>query len=177
MDFHEPEALKLRERYVDDSIAMNKAMLELYKREKINPASGCLPLLLQMPVFFSLYKVLYVTIEMRHAPFFGWLKDLSAPDPSNLFTAFGLIPWDHPLWMHLGILPILYTASMVTQMKLQPAPADPVQAKMMAFMPYFFLFIFAGFPAGLVLYWVWSNILSIFQQQFITRRHNDKKKM
>lgn len=171
----QPEMVKLRERYVDDTIALNKAMLELYKREKINPASGCLPLLLQMPVFFALYKVLYVTIEMRHAPFFGWLRDLSAPDPSNVFTLLGYVPWDNPAWLHLGILPILYTASMIVQMKLQPAPADPVQAKMMAFMPYFFLFIFAGFPAGLVLYWVWSNILSILQQQVISRRHGDKR--
>jgi YidC/Oxa1 family membrane protein insertase len=127
-----------------------------------------------MPVFFALYKVLYVSIEMRHAPFFGWVKDLSATDPSNLFTAFGLIPWVPPLWLHLGILPILYCITMVIQMRLQPAPADPVQAKMMKFMPYFLLFIFAKMPAGLVLYWTWSNILSILQQQVITRRHDAK---
>jgi YidC/Oxa1 family membrane protein insertase len=171
----QPEMTKIRERHVDDQIAMNKAMLELYKKEKVNPASGCLPLLIQMPVFFALYKVLYVTIEMRHAPFFGWLKDLSAIDSSNIFTLFGLIDWNHPAWMHLGILPILYCITMVIQMRLQPKPADPVQAKMMAFMPYFFLFIFASFPAGLVLYWVWSNILSILQQQYITYRYTKNK--
>ena len=171
----QPEMTKIRERYVDDQLAMQKAMMEMYKREKVNPASGCLPLLLQMPVFFALYKVLYVTIEMRHAPFFGWLKDLSAPDPSNLFTLFGALDWNHPAWMHLGLLPILYCISMIIQMKLQPKPADPVQAKMIAFMPYFFLFIFAGFPAGLVLYWLWSNILSIFQQQLISKRYEKKK--
>jgi YidC/Oxa1 family membrane protein insertase len=167
----QPQMMKIRERYADDQIAMNKEMMALYKREKVNPASGCLPVLIQMPVFFALYKVLFVTIEMRHAPFFGWIKDLSAVDPSNIFTLFGLIDWNHPAWMHLGILPMLFTATMVIQMKQQPKPADPVQAKMIAFMPYFFLFLFASFPAGLVVYWVWSNILSILQQQLITRRH------
>ena len=168
----QPEMMKIRERYADDSIAMNKEMMALYKREKVNPAAGCLPILLQMPVFFALYKVLFVTIEMRHAPFFWWIRDLSAPDMSNLFTAFGLLPWDAPHWLHLGVLPMLFGVTMIIQMKQQPKPADPVQAKMMTFMPYFFVVLFAGFPAGLVVYWVWSNVLSIIQQQIITRRHH-----
>ncbi len=171
----QPQIKKIRERHAGDTMTINKEMMELYKREKINPASGCLPVLIQMPVFFALYKVLYVTIEMRHAPFFGWLKDLSAPDPSNLFTLFGIMPWDHPASLHLGILPILFCVTMIIQMKQQPKPADPVQAKVMGFMPYLFLFIFAGFPAGLVVYWVWSNMLSILQQQFIIRHHNAKE--
>ncbi len=167
----QPDMEKLRERYGDDQIRMQQEMMALYKREKVNPAAGCLPLLIQMPVFFALYKVLFVTIEMRHAPFFGWLKDLSAIDPSNLFTLFGILEWGHPTWMHLGILPILMCATMVIQMKQQPKPTDPVQAKIIGFMPYFFLFIFASFPAGLVLYWVWSNMLSILQQHIISRRY------
>jgi len=172
----QPEMLKIRERYVDDQIALNKEMLALYKREKVNPASGCLPIIIQMPVFIALYKVLYVSIEMRHAPFFGWLKDLSVTDPSNIFTAFGLIPWDVPPFLHLGLLPLLYTLTMLIQMKQQPKPADPVQARMMTYMPWFLLFVFAKMPAGLVVYWTWSNILSILQQRLITLRHGDKGK-
>lgn len=167
----QPEMVKLREKYHDDHIALNKAMIELYKRHKVNPASGCLPLLIQMPVFFALYKVLYVTIEMRHAPFFGWLRDLSAPDNSNLFTLFGLIQWTPPNFLHLGILPILYCATMIIQQHQQPMPTDPVQAKVMKIMPFFLMIIFATFPAGLVLYWVWSNILTIIQQEIISLRH------
>ncbi len=167
----QPEMVKLREKYKDDQMAINKETMALYKRHKVNPASGCLPLLIQIPVFFALYKVLYVTLEMRHAPFFGWLKDLSAADPSNIFTAFGLIPWETPHFLHLGILPILYCVTMIIQQRQQPAPTDPIQAKMLKFMPYFLLFIFASFPAGLVVYWVWSNILSIIQQEIITLRH------
>jgi YidC/Oxa1 family membrane protein insertase len=167
----QPEIVKLKEKYHDDPLAMQKETMKLYKLHRINPASGCLPLLIQMPVFFALYKVLYVTIEMRHAPFFGWLKDLSAPDPSNIFTVFGLIPWNTPHFLHLGILPILYCISMIIQQKQQPAPTDPVQAKMIKLMPFFLLFLFATFPAGLVLYWVWSNTLSIIQQEIITLRH------
>ncbi len=171
MKILQPEMLKLREKYHDDSIALNKEMMALYKRHGVNPASGCLPILLQMPVFFALYKVLYVTIEMRHAPFFGWLKDLSAHDPSNIFTAFGLLPWNAPSMLHLGILPILYCITMLIQQQQQPAPTDPVQAKMMKFLPFMFMFIFSSLPAGLVLYWVWSNIVSIAQQEVITLRH------
>lgn len=167
----QPEMVKLKEKYKDDQAGLNKAMLELYKRHKVNPASGCLPLLIQMPVFFALYKVLYVTIEMRHAPFFGWLKDLSEADPSNLFTVFGFIDWTPPSFLHLGLLPILYTITMIIQQHQQPVPTDPVQAKVMKIMPFMLLFIFNSFPAGLVLYWVWSNILSIIQQEIITLRH------
>ncbi len=171
----QPEMLKLRERYTDDQIGLQKATLALYKKEKVNPASGCLPLLIQMPVFFALYKVLYVTIEMRHAPFFWWLRDLSEVDTSNIFTLFSLIDWNPPGFLHLGILPILFCATMVIQTRMQPAPADPIQAKMIRYMPYFMLFVFSGFAAGLVLYWTWSNILSILQQYIITKRHSGDK--
>ena len=167
----QPQMAKIKEKHAGDSIALNKEMMALYKLHSVNPASGCLPLLVQMPVFFALYKVLYVTLEMRQAPFFGWLHDLSATDPSNLFTAFGLINWTPPSYLHLGLLPILYCITMIVQQKQQPAPTDPVQAKMMKFMPFFLLFVFATFPAGLVLYWVWSNFLTIAQQEFITLRH------
>ncbi len=167
----QPEMLKLRERYFDDQITLQKEMMALYKRQKVNPAAGCLPVIIQMPVFFALYKVLYVSIEMRQAPFFGWIKDLSAGDPSNIFTLFGLIPWEPFSWMHLGVLPILMCATMVIQMKQQPKPADPTQAKMMMYMPYFMLLIFAKMPAGLILYWTWSNIISIIQQRVITKHH------
>lgn len=167
----QPELAKLREKYHDDQIAFNKEMMALYKRHKVNPAAGCLPILLQMPVFFALYKVLYVTLEMRHAPFFGWLRDLSATDPSNIFTLFGLISWNPPSFLHLGLLPILYCITMIIQMRIQPAPTDPVQAKVMKIMPFMLLFLFATFPAGLVLYWVWSNILTIIQQEIISLRH------
>ena len=171
----QPEMTKLKEKHGDDRINFQKELMAFYRQEKVNPAAGCLPIIIQMPVFFALYKVLFVTIEMRHAPFFGWLKDLSAQDPSNLFTAFGLMPWHMPSWLHLGILPILMCVTMVIQMRQQPQPADPVQAKVIKFMPFFFLFMFASFPAGLVLYWTWSNFLSILQQAFISKRHGDKK--
>jgi len=167
----QPEMLKLRERYFDDQITLQKEMMALYKRHKVSPAAGCLPVLIQMPVFFALYKVLYVSIEMRQAPFFGWIKDLSAMDSSNIFTAFGLISWQPFGWMYLGVLPILMCATMVIQMKQQPKPADPTQAKMMMYMPYFMLLIFAKMPAGLILYWTWSNIISILQQRVITKHH------
>jgi len=167
----QPEMLKLRERYFDDQITLQKETMALYKRQKLNPAAGCLPVLIQMPVFFSLYKVLYVAIEMRQAPFFGWIKDLSAMDPSNLFTAFGLIPWQPWGWMQLGILPMLMCATMIIQMRQQPKPADPTQARMMTYMPYFMLIIFAKMPAGLIVYWTWSNIISILQQRVITKHH------
>lgn len=171
----QPEINKIRERYFDDQITLNKEMMALYKREKVNPASGCLPVLIQMPVFFALYKVLYVTIEMRHAPFFGWIRDLSAMDPANVFTFFGMIDWMPPAWLHLGILPLLMCMTMVIQMKQQPKPADPTQAKVIAYMPYMMLVIFNQMPAGLVLYWTWSNVISIGQQFLITRRYKAYK--
>jgi YidC/Oxa1 family membrane protein insertase len=166
-----PKMNELRERYSDDRLRMNQEIMQLYKREKVNPASGCFPMLLQIPVFFALYKVLFVTIEMRHAPFYGWVHDLSAPDPSNIFTAFGLIPWDPPTFMHIGIWPLLMTCTMIIQQKLNPKPNDPVQAQVMAMLPYIFLFLFASFPAGLVIYWTWSNMLSIIQQYVIKKRY------
>lgn len=168
----QPEMVKIRERYVDDQIGMHKAMRDLYKQKKINPAAGCLPVLIQIIVFLALFRGLNVNIEMRHAPFYGWIQDLSAPDPSNLFTLFGLVPWDAPHWLHLGLLPILYTITMVVQMKQQPKPADPVQAKMMSFMPYMLLLFFDKMASGFVLYWTWSNIISIFQQQYITKSYH-----
>jgi YidC/Oxa1 family membrane protein insertase len=171
----QPEIAKLRERYFDDQIAMNKEMMALYKREKVNPASGCLPVLIQMPVFFALYKVLFVTIEMRHAQFFGWIRDLSAKDPSNVFTLFGYVDWAAPDWLHLGVLPLLMCMTMVIQMSQQPKPADPMQAKMISYMPYFMLIVFNSMPAGLVLYWTWSNVISIGQQLIITRRYKAHK--
>lgn len=167
----QPEIASLKDRYGEDRIKINQEMMAIYKREKVNPASGCLPLFIQMPVFFALYKVLFVTIEMRHAPFFGWLQDLTAPDSSNIFTLFGLFPWDAPSLLHLGILPIIMTITMIIQQKLNPKPTDPVQAKMIAYMPYIFLIMFKGFPSGLVLYWAWNNTLSIIQQWVITKRH------
>lgn len=170
----QPEMIKLRERFGDDKVKLNQEMMALYKREKANPASGCLPMLVQIPVFFSLYKVLFVTIEMRHAPFFGWVQDLSAPDPTNLFNLFGLIPWDPgtilPEAMHIGVWPLLMGITMWLQQKLNPQPADPVQAKVFMFLPIMFTFLLARFPAGLVIYWAWNNLLSIIQQKVIMNK-------
>ncbi len=168
----QPEMVKIRERHVDDQIGLHKATRELYKREKVNPAAGCLPVLIQLVVFLALFRGLNVMIELRHAPFYGWLKDLSAPDPSNLFTGFGLIPWNNPSWLHLALLPMLYCLTMIIQTSLQPKPADPIQAKMMTWMPYMMLIFFDTMASGFVLYWTWSNVLSILQQRFITKRHN-----
>ncbi len=166
----QPEMMQIRERFEHDKARMNQELMELYRREKVNPMAGCLPIVVQIPIFFALYKVLFVSIEMRHAPFFGWIRDLSAPDPSNLFTLFGLLPWDPPAFLHLGALPLLMGFTMWLQQKLNPQPADPVQARVMMLLPIMFTFLFASFPAGLVLYWTWSNILSIGQQWVIMRR-------
>ncbi|WP_439816279.1 membrane protein insertase YidC [Zavarzinia sp. CC-PAN008] len=166
----QPEMMKLRERYPEDRMKQQQEMMALYKREKINPLAGCLPILIQIPVFFALYKVLFVTIEMRHAPFYGWIVDLSAPDPTHIFNLFGLIPWDPPHFLALGIWPILMGISMFLQQKLNPAPPDPIQAKIFLFMPILFTFMLASFPAGLVIYWTWNNLLSILQQWLIMRR-------
>ncbi len=167
----QPDIMRLREQFGDDKLKMQREVMELYKRSKVNPAAGCLPVLVQIPVFFSLYKVLFVTIEMRHAPFYGWIRDLSAADPSNIFNAFGLIPWVPPSALHLGLLPMLMCASMVIQMRQQPAPPDPTQAKMMKLLPYFFLLFFRTMPSGLLIYWTWSNTISILQQNVITKRY------
>ena len=164
-----PKMAELKERNKDDPAKMQQEMMALYKTEKINPAAGCLPILLQIPVFFSLYKVLFVTIEMRHAPFFGWIRDLSAPDPTNLFNLFGLIPWDPPLFLHMPAWAIIMGITMFIQFKLNPTPPDPIQAKLFSFMPIIFTFMLASFPAGLVIYWSWNNLLSVAQQYYIGR--------
>jgi YidC/Oxa1 family membrane protein insertase len=152
-------------------------MMELYRREKVNPVAGCLPMLIQIPVFFSLYKVLFVTIEMRHAPFYGWVHDLSAPDPTSLINLFGLLPFNpHAVlpgflaFLSIGIWPILMGVTQWVQTKLNPAPTDPIQARMFGLMPVIFTFMFATFPAGLVIYYTWNNLLTIAQQWFIMRR-------
>ena len=168
-----PKLQTLRERFGDDRMKLNQEMMALYKAEQVNPAAGCLPVLLQIPVFFALYKVLFVTIEMRHAPFFGWLADLSAPDPTSIFNLFGLLPYSVsflPPFLQLGIWPILMGISMFLQMRLNPAPPDPIQAKVFQFMPIFFTLLLATFPAGLVIYWTWNNLLSMAQQWFIMKR-------
>ena len=173
MKLLQPKMMELREKFGDDKMKLNQAMMELYKTEKVNPLSGCLPILIQIPVFFSLYKVLYITIEMRHAPFFGWIHDLSAPDPLGMLTLFGLIPWDVPQILaiiNIGIWPILMGLSMWLQMRLNPTPADPIQQKIFTFMPLIFTFMLAPFAAGLVIYWTWNNTLSIIQQYIIMRR-------
>ncbi|MEQ9639484.1 MAG: membrane protein insertase YidC [Alphaproteobacteria bacterium] len=170
----QPEMVKLRERFGEDRQKLNQEMMGLYKKEKVNPAAGCLPILIQIPVFFALYKVLFVSIEMRHAPFYGWIKDLSAPDPTTVWNLFGLIPFDAaaylPDFLMIGVWPILMGVSMFLQQKLNPAPADPVQAKVFMFMPIFFTFLLGTFAAGLVIYWTWNNLLSIAQQYVIMRR-------
>ena len=166
----QPEMLKLRERYADDRQKLNQEMMALYKTKKVNPAAGCLPILIQIPVFFSLYKVLIVTIEMRHAPFFGWITDLSAPDPTNVFNLFGLLPFQPPSFLHLGAWALAMGLTMFLQQRLNPQPTDPVQAKIFALMPIVFTFLLANFAAGLVIYWTWNNFLSICQQALIMKR-------
>ena len=166
----QPKMTELRERYGDDKARMQKEIMLLYKAEKVNPMSGCLPIVVQIPVFFALYKVLFVTIEMRHAPFFGWIKDLSAPDPTSLVNLFGLLPFDSPEFLAIGVWPLIMGLTMLLQQRLNPQPADPMQAKIMMALPIVFTFIFARFPAGLVIYWVWNNVLSIAQQWIIMRK-------
>ena len=173
-----PRIQKMREDFGDDKPRLQREMMALYKSENVNPAAGCLPIILQIPVFFALYKVLYVSIEMRHAPFYGWISDLSAVDPTSIFNLFGLLPYSVdfiPQFLSIGIWPILMGISMAVQMRLNPPPPDPVQAKIFQWMPVFFTFLLAGFPAGLVIYWTWNNTLSILQQWWITR--NIKKTM
>jgi YidC/Oxa1 family membrane protein insertase len=168
-----PKMAALKQQHKDDPQKLQQATMALYREEKINPASGCLPMLLQIPVFFSLYKVIFVTIEMRQAPFFGWIRDLSAPDPTNVFNLFGLIPFDPSQishWLVLGAWPLIMGGTMFLQQMLNPAPPDPVQARMFKFMPLIFTFMLAHFPAGLVIYWSWNNTLSVAQQWLIQRR-------
>lgn len=173
----QPEIKKLQERYADDKMKMQQEMMALYKKEKMNPMAGCLPILLQMPIFYALYKTLFVTIELRHQPFL-YINDLSAPDPTTIFNLFGLLPFDPtvvpvigPVVLSIGFLPVLMGVAMWFQLKLNPPPTDPVQAQIFAFMPFVFVFIFAPFAAGLVLYWFWNTFLSIFQQWFIMKRN------
>ena len=170
----QPQILKLRERFGDDKVRLNTETMALYKRENASPASGCLPMIIQIPVFFALYKVLFVTIEMRHAPFFGWIHDLSAADPTSVWNLFGLIPWDPTVFVpdviNIGVWPLIMGASMFLQQKLNPQPQDPVQAKIFLFLPVMFTFLLARFPAGLVIYWAWNNILSMIQQKVIMVR-------
>ncbi len=176
----QPQMVAIRERWPDDKVRQQQELMELYKREKINPIAGCLPMVIQIPVFFALYKVLFVTIEMRHAPFFGWIRDLSAPDPTNVFNLFGLIPFDPTIipvigsFLHLGAWPLIMGVTMWAQMKLNPAPPDPTQKMIFDWMPVIFTFMLANFAAGLVIYWAWNNTLSVIQQTVIMRRHGVK---
>ncbi|HAO42927.1 MAG TPA: membrane protein insertase YidC [Afipia sp.] len=176
----QPQLAALKDKYPDDKMKQQQEMMEIYKKEKINPIAGCLPILIQIPVFFSLYKVLFVTIEMRHAPFFGWIKDLSAPDPTNLFNLFGLFAFDPTqlpvlgYYLHLGIWPIIMGITMWFQMKLNPTPPDPTQKMIFDWMPLIFTFMLAGFPAGLVIYWAWNNLLSVLQQSYIMKKNGAK---
>jgi YidC/Oxa1 family membrane protein insertase len=170
-----PEMTKLRERFKDDKARLNQEMMALYKREKVNPAAGCLPILVQIPIFFALYKVLFVTIEMRHAPFFGWIQDLSAPDPTSILNLFGLLPYAVPDLgplhiLSIGVWPIIMGITMYLQQKLNPAPPDPIQARIFMMLPIIFTFMLGQFAAGLVIYWAWNNILSIAQQRLIMWR-------
>ncbi|WP_116653324.1 membrane protein insertase YidC [Pelagibacterium sediminicola] len=173
----QPQMKEIQEKYKDDRAAQQQAMMELYKKEKINPVSGCWPVLIQIPVFFALYKVLFVTIEMRHAPFFGWIQDLAAQDPTTVFNLFGLLPYDPTIvpvigpFLQVGIWPLIMGVTMWVQMKLNPPPADPTQAMVFSLMPVIFTFMLATFPAGLVIYWAWNNFLSVIQQWVIMKRH------
>ena len=170
----QPEMATIRERFKDDRVKQQQEMMTLYKREKINPVAGCWPVLIQIPVFFALYKVLFVTIEMRHAPFFGWIRDLAAPDPTSLFNLFGLLPYAVPQFLHIGVWPLVMGITMFLQMKMNPEPPDPVQKAMFSWMPVIFTFMLASFPAGLVIYWAWNNSLSVLQQGIIMRRNGVK---
>jgi len=166
----QPEMTRLKELHKDDKVKLQQGIMSLYKKEKVNPASGCLPILIQIPFFFAIYKMLFISLEMRHQPFFGWIKDLSAQDPTSIFNLFGLIPWDPPGFLIIGIWPILMGLTMFLQQKLNPAPTDPVQAKIFMFFPLFLTIILAPFPSGLVVYWTVNNILTIAQQWVIIKK-------
>ena len=166
----QPEMMRLKELYKDDKMKLQQETMALYKKEKVNPVSGCLPIFIQIPFFFAIYKVLFVTLEMRHQPFFGWIKDLSERDPTSIFNLFGLIPWDPPSFLIIGIWPCLMGLSMYIQQKLNPAPPDPIQAKIFMFFPLFLTVILAPFPSGLVIYWTFNNILTMAQQVIIMKR-------
>ena len=166
----QPEMVRLKELHKDDKMKLQQEMMALYKKEKVNPMSGCLPILVQIPVFFALYKVLFVTIEMRQMPFYGWIQDLSERDPTSLFNLFGLLPYDVPSFLVIGAWPVAMGVSMFIQQKLNPAPTDPMQAQIFMFFPLFVTIILAPFPAGLVIYWTVNNILTMAQQLFIMKR-------
>jgi YidC/Oxa1 family membrane protein insertase len=170
----QPRMEELKAKHGDDRMALQQAMMALYKEEKINPIAGCWPVVLQIPVFFALYKVIYTTIEMRHAPFFGWIQDLSAPDPTSLFNLFGLLPYDVPHFLMIGVWPIIMGITMFIQMRMNPTPPDPTQAMIFTWMPLVFTYMLASFPAGLVIYWAWNNTLSVSQQALIMKRHGAK---
>ncbi|MGL4489390.1 MAG: membrane protein insertase YidC [Rhizobiaceae bacterium] len=170
----QPKMLEIKEKYKDDRQKQQQAMMELYKTEKINPIAGCWPVLLQIPVFFALYKVIYTTIEMRHAPFYGWIHDLSAPDPTSIFNLFGLLPFEVPAFLMIGVWPLLMGITMFLQMRMNPTPPDPTQAAIFNWMPVIFTIMMATFPAGLIIYWAWNNFLSILQQGYIMKRHGAK---
>jgi YidC/Oxa1 family membrane protein insertase len=165
---------RIQEQFKEDRVAQQQAMMELYKKEKINPVAGCWPIALQIPVFFAIYKVLYVTIEMRHAPFFGWIQDLAAPDPTSIFNLFGLLPYEVPAIMMIGVWPLIMGITMFLQMRMNPTPPDPTQQMIFNWMPVVFTFMLAQFPAGLVIYWAWNNLLSIIQQGVIMKRQGAK---
>ncbi|HYD15023.1 MAG TPA: membrane protein insertase YidC [Hyphomicrobium sp.] len=166
----QPQMEQLRERYKDDKAKQQQELMALYQKEKINPLAGCLPILVQIPVFFALYKVLFVSIDMRHAPFFGWIRDLSAADPTSIFNLFGLLPFMVPEFLHIGVWPIIMGITMWFQMQLNPPQPDPIQQQIFSYMPILFTFLLAAFPAGLVIYWAWNNILSIAQQWYISHK-------
>jgi len=176
MKILQPELLRLKELHKDDKVKLQQEMMTLYKREKVNPLSGCLPILIQIPFFFAIYKMLLISLEMRHQPFFGWIKDLSAQDPTSIFNIFGLISWDPPSFLIIGAWPIMMGATMYLQQKLNPTPPDPVQAKIFMFFPLFLTVILAPFPAGLVVYWTINNVLTIAQQWVIMRTTTVKTK-
>lgn len=171
----QPMMEALKEKYGDDKVRFNQELMALYKKEKVNPASGCLPMIIQIPFFFALYKVLFVSIEMRHAPFWGWIQDLSAPDPTTIFNLFGLIAWAPPSFLMIGAWPLIMGATMFLQQRMNPSPADPIQEKMFMIMPIMFTYLLAQFPAGLVIYWAWNNILTILQQWLIMRQNTTNK--
>jgi YidC/Oxa1 family membrane protein insertase len=166
-----PQMHDLREKYKDDKPQMQKALVKLYQKEKVNPMAGCLPILVQIPIFFSLFKVLSNTIEMRHAPFFGWIQDLAAPDPTSIFNLFGLLPFEVGGLFLVGIWPVIMGITMFLQFQMNPAPPDPTQAMIFKWLPLVFTFMLASFPAGLVIYWAWNNTLSLIQQGIIMKRH------
>jgi YidC/Oxa1 family membrane protein insertase len=167
----QPAMEKIKAEYPDDKVKQQQEIMEMYKREKVSPLSGCLPIAVQIPIFFALYKVILTSIDLRHAPFYGWVHDLSAQDPTSLFNLFGLLPWNPPAALMIGVWPLLMGATMWVQMRLNPAPADPVQASMFNWMPLIFMYMMHTMPAGLVIYWSWSNLLSIIQQSFIMKKN------